>query len=474
MNKNEYIRWLSPNLAEILPGYIEGMQTSARVVVNRDFFSNLEEEALLQLASITLLPGLIAPPVAMPDIHTGYGFPIGGVAAFSLSEGVISPGGVGYDINCGVRLLGTQLLKKDLNPDKISRLLNIIYNEIPVGVGATSCFKLNHKDLKKVVEQGSKWVWNNFLCEPYGKEQIEYEGCFEEVDFSLLSKRAREKGRVQLGTLGGGNHFIEVSFIEEIYLREEANKLGIFPEQIVFLFHSGSRGLGHQVASDYLKKMQGEFLRQFKKAAHFPKLCSTYFQSVLGQEYYMAMQSASNWAWANRTLIAEKIIFSLENLLKLSREKLGVYLLGDISHNIARKEQLKINGKELKVLIHRKGAIKANLIEQNIPIILPGDMLRGSYLLTATRKAYSDLLNSVSHGAGRVLSRRRAMKEKSAGEVLQEMDGAGIQLRVEKLKNLPQEMSQAYKNIDSVVDILTAGNYIKKIAKIKSLGVIKG
>jgi tRNA-splicing ligase RtcB len=353
----EKLRRIDSNRLEIPKGYKAGMCTNGVIYVDETLEKSLEPKAIDQVANVAMLPGIVGSSIAMPDIHTGYGFTIGGVAAFDLKEGVISPGGVGYDINCGVRLLKTELTKKELSHD-IKGLIEGLYATIPAGVGSKSTLRLNAKDYKKVLVSGSRWV----VEQGYGNNEdinhTESQGCLEGANPDLISKKAYERGREQLGTLGSGNHFTEIQYVDEIYNETVASSLGLFKNQITVMIHTGSRGFGHQICTDFLEVMK----RSAKKhSINLPdrELACAPFDSAEARDYMSAMRAAANYAWANRQLIMHWVNESFMRILKAGPRMLGMGLVYDVAHNIAKVEDHIVNGKIKKLIVHRKGATRA-------------------------------------------------------------------------------------------------------------------
>ncbi|ABR30736.1 tRNA-splicing ligase [Thermosipho melanesiensis] len=418
-------------------------------------------EAIEQLKNVASLPSIVKAAYAMPDIHWGYGFPIGGVAAFSE---IISPGGVGFDINCGVRLLKSNIIYDEISKH-LEKIIEEIYKLVPVGLGSTSK-KFEKKLFKKIIENGVKEV----IEMGYGKNEdllfIEDNGTIHPASMEDISELAYKRGREELGTLGSGNHFIEIQKVVEIYDKEIANTLGLFENQITVMIHTGSRGFGHQVATDYIKLM-----RNIDKNLPDKQLVYAPFYSKLGQKYFSAMNCAANFAFANRQIITHYIRKAFSNFSRLD-------LIYDVAHNIAKVE---IHDNQ-KVVVHRKGATRAfgpnqkELPEKykkiGQPVIIPGDMGTSSYVLVGTNKNFA--FSSTAHGAGRVLGRRQALKNLKINEVLSNLEKKGIILKSKSKKIIIEEAPEVYKNIDKVVEIVDKLKLSKKVAKLIPLGVIKG
>lgn len=438
-----------------------------------DFIKN--DNVISQIKNVAKLPGILKYSIALPDAHQGYGFPIGGVAAFDLKTGVISPGGVGYDINCGVRLLKTNLRRKDIELVK-DKLLKKLYDMVPSGLGRGSPFQITYKQLDEVLDEGAKWLIKKGYATKEDLENIEDSGCLK-GDAKLVSENAKKRGIGQLGTLGSGNHFLEVQYVEEIFDENIAKIFGIKKDDIVIMIHCGSRGLGHQVASDYIKAMEKEY-----GIFNFPdrELISAPIKSKLGKDYLSAMNSAANFAFANRQVITHWVRESFKSFFPDSK----IDIIYDICHNIAKIEKHLIDGKEKKVCVHRKGATRSfgpGRIEvpkkyRNIghPVLLPGSMGTSSYLLIGTKKAEELTFGSTAHGAGRVMSRTQAIHSLNGENVKKEIEKRGISIIAGSIKGLAEEAPSAYKDVDEVVKTVSEIGLNKKIARMKPFLVVKG
>ncbi|MCW8822476.1 MAG: RtcB family protein, partial [Ignavibacteriaceae bacterium] len=442
-----------------------------------------DDEALKQVVNVAQLPGIEKYSLAMPDIHWGYGFPIGGVAATNLEEGVISPGGVGYDINCGVRLATTNLEHERIK-NRIEELVSKLFNAVPTGVGASGAIKkLSISDLKKVLTKGSIWALENDLGTSSDVDFTEESGTLKNADVDAVSKRAFERGVDQVGTLGSGNHFLEVDVVEEIYDNKVAEVFGMFPGQIVVQIHTGSRGLGYQVCDDYLK-----ILLQASKKYGFKlpdrQLACAPINSKEGQDYLAAMQAAANFAWNNRQVIMHLARKVFEDTFRIKESELGFRLVYDVCHNIAKIEKHKINKEEKDVCVHRKGATRAfppgsKMIPAKYqgvgqPVLIPGDMGRYSYVAVGTEKAMEETFGSSCHGAGRTLSRTKAMKNAKGRNLVEELKQKGIVIQAKGYKTIAEEMPGAYKDVSDVVEVMHEEGITRKVAKIRPVGVIKG
>jgi tRNA-splicing ligase RtcB len=461
------------------------MKVPGRVYISQKMIERglKDDEALKQVVNVAHLPGIEKYSLAMPDIHWGYGFPIGGVAATNLNEGVISPGGVGYDINCGVRLATTKLEYEGVQ-NKIENLVSNLFNAVPTGVGASGAIKkLSTTDLKKVLTKGSVWALENGLGDFSDVDYTEESGTLKNADSDVVSSRAFERGADQVGTLGSGNHFLEIDVVDEIYDEKVADVFGLFKGQIVIQIHTGSRGLGYQVCDDYLK-----ILLQASKKYGFnlpdKQLACAPINSQEGQNYLAAMQAAANFAWNNRQVIMHLAKKVLKDTFSMTDSELGFHLLYDVCHNIAKIEKHKIGNEEKEVCVHRKGATRAfppgsKMIPQKYqsvgqPVLIPGDMGRYSYVLVGTEKAMEETFGSSCHGAGRNLSRTKAMKTAKGRDLVKELKQKGISIKAKGYKTIAEEMSDAYKDVSDVVDVMHKEGITRKVAKIKPVGVIKG
>ncbi|UCC73468.1 MAG: RtcB family protein [Gemmatimonadota bacterium] len=441
------------------------------------------DKSLQQVANVACLPGIQGPSIAMPDIHWGYGFPIGGVAAFDLEEGVISPGGVGYDINCGVRLLRSDITAQQLQP-RLAKLMDRLYRNVPSGVGASrSDLKLSPKEVARVLVSGAAWAVKNGYGWPQDLERIEAGGTIEGADPDNISQRAVERGRAQVGTLGSGNHFIEIGYVGEVYDETAAAALGLFKGLVTAFIHSGSRGLGYQVCDDYLKTM----LRASEKygiVLQDRQLCSAPLQSDEARHYLAAMRGAANYAFCNRQMMGHWVRETFEEVLGQSADRLGLRLVYDVAHNIAKIETHTVNGREKKVCVHRKGATRAFppghpevpevYREVGQPIFIPGDMGRYSYVLVGTEGAYKETFGSTCHGAGRMMSRKQAKRTAKGRAIVRELEDVGILIRAASRATVDEEISEAYKDVKDVVHVVHKAGIGKMVAQLKPLGVLKG
>ena len=459
------------------------MRVPGRIFINTPMLQSSEhKEPLKQVANVATLPGIVKASLAMPDIHWGYGFPIGGVAAFDWETGVVSPGGVGYDINCGVRLATTSLTEDDARP-KLSDLVTALYQNIPSGVGSTGSIKLSASEQKKVLKQGSQWALRQGFGDDADIDHTEDNGCLPNADPEVISKRAMERGQKQLGTLGSGNHFAEVGIVDEIYDEKAANAFGLFKGQVTLMLHTGSRGFGHQVCDDFLALMS-KHVKTIGIELPDRQLACAWIQSNEGQRYLSAMACAANYAWANRQVLLHRARDVFQNVFRVSPRHLGMNLLYDVCHNIAKKETHFIDGKEKTVCVHRKGATRSfppghsalGEAYRNIgqPILIPGDMGTASYVMVGTDKAMQESFGSTSHGAGRILSRKAAKKKSKGRAIHRELEDRGILVKWTGRSTLAEEMPEAYKDVSEVVDVVHGAGISRKVAKLKPIGVVKG
>ncbi len=484
MSKNKIpIQKIDDNLFEIKP--FGGMRTPGRVYASDEMMEDLlqEQAPLQQVINVAHLPGIEKYSLAMPDIHWGYGFPIGGVAATDWQEGVISPGGVGYDINCGMRLATTQLSSQEVRK-RLEKLIQELFKAIPTGVGASHAIrKLSKNELKKVAQEGVNWV----IEQGYGSDQdlevIEEKGKMPFADFSVVSPRAIERGLDQLGTLGSGNHFLEIDVVDKLYDPEAAQVLGLFKDQVVVLIHTGSRGFGYQICDDYLKVMS-KAAQKYHLDLPDRQLAAAPIQSPEGQDYFAAMSCAANFAWSNRQVIMDLARRVFKKVFGLSDSELQFSLVYDVSHNIAKKEVHKVGNKEKTVCVHRKGATRAlapghPLLPEkykNIgqPVLIPGDMGRYSFVCIGTQKAMEETFGSTCHGAGRLLSRRQAKKAGAGRNLVKELSARGVIIQARGKATIAEEMPEAYKDVQSVVNVMHQSGISLKVARLKPIGVIKG
>ncbi|MEN6371293.1 MAG: RtcB family protein [Armatimonadota bacterium] len=476
IKKVDDYRWLIPK------SYKDGMRTEGLIYATEEIMEDLDE-SLEQVANVAFLPGIQGRSMAMPDIHWGYGFPIGGVAATSVEDGVVSPGGVGFDINCGVRLIRTDLNVKEVQP-KIGDLVDRLFLDVPSGVGSEGKIRVNEAELAQVMKKGAKWMVEQGFGWAEDIEVTEQGGKLESADPSVVSSKAVQRGRPQLGTLGAGNHFLEVQVVEEIFDAEAAEAFGITgPGQITVMIHTGSRGFGYQICDDSLIVMQ-RAIQKYNISIPDRQLACAPVKSEEGQRYLAAMSCAANYAWANRQAIAHWVREAFENVMGAGAHKLGMRQVYDVAHNIAKIEDHVVDGKKMKLCVHRKGATRAfgpghpdipsqyRAIGQ--PVLIPGDMGRYSYLLVGTERAMKETFGSTCHGAGRVMSRHAATKEGRGQNIQQILAEKGITVRAASRGTLAEEASFAYKDVANVVDAAHGAGISLKVARMRPLGVVKG
>ncbi|MDI6733978.1 MAG: RtcB family protein [Patescibacteria group bacterium] len=456
---------ISDFIWEIPQSYQQDMRVPARIFASEKILRDvLKDESLEQVVNVSTLPGIQKYSYAMPDIHEGYGFPIGGVAAMDINEGVISPGGIGFDINCGVRLLRTEKTFDEIK-NKISEFTSAIYKEVPSGVGVGGRFKMVNKELDAVLAYGAEEMLKKGYAMEDDLKNCESGGCLKEADPGLVSKRAKDRGRDQLGTIGAGNHFIEIQKVQEIFNEECARKWGLFKNQITILIHCGSRGLGHQVATDYIQTMLNS-LSKYNISVCDSQLACAPFSSYEGQNYFGAMSAAANFAWANRQLITWEVREAWRKVFGFTAG-LELKLVYDVAHNIAKIEEY--GGREM--VVHRKGATRA-FPEQ--PVLIPGSMGTASYVLVGAEESLKSSFGSCCHGAGRVMSRTRAKKTVRGSELKKDLEEKGIFIKAGSIAGLAEEAPVAYKDIDEIVSIVHEIGLAKKVVRLKPLGVIKG
>jgi tRNA-splicing ligase RtcB (3'-phosphate/5'-hydroxy nucleic acid ligase) len=481
LNTNMTVNRITDEIWEIPVSEKSGMLVPARIYATREILHAMDSGVFDQVTNVACLPGISRYALCMPDGHWGYGFPIGGVAAFDVREGVISPGGVGYDINCGMRLIRTNLTLADVQP-RLERLLTELFRKVPAGVGASGFVHLSKKDFVRVMTHGAKWSvehgygWHRDLA------RMEEGGCIEGADPSTVTDHAITRGMNQLGTLGSGNHYLEVQMVsnDRIFDPVAAAAFGITGhEQIVVMVHCGSRGFGHQVASDHLKVFE-KSMRRYGITVKDQQLACAPFRSPEGQTYFSAMNCAANTAFANRQVITHQIREAFEAVFDRSAEALGMELVYDVGHNIAKIERYP----EGDLVVHRKGATRAfgpgspelpeAFREIGQPVICGGSMETGSYLLVGTDQAVRDTFGSTMHGAGRTMSRAQAKRTVRGVQLQQEMKQRGIVVKAVSMSGLAEEAGLAYKNISDVVESVARAGITKKVAELRPIGNIKG
>ncbi len=480
------IKKLSEYKWEIPKGAVPGMRVPGIIYADDRLMKDIaKDRSARQVANGATLPGIVGASMAMPDMHFGYGLPIGGVVATDIDQdGIISPGGTGYDINCGVRMAVTRLTRKDLDQrDRLQKLVDTLFTRIPTGVGSKGPIKLTRKEQEKVLTRGARWAVEKGLGIPEDLVYTESEGCMEGADPSAVTDRALTRGTPQQGTLGSGNHFIEVQYVDEIFDPAAADAFGISKGQIAVMVHSGSRGFGHQVCTDFLEVMT-RAVRKYGIVLPDQQLACAPFNSPEGLDYWKAMKCAANYAWANRQCLMHWVREALEDFLQIGPSDLGFSLVYDIAHNIVKLEKHEVDGKTRTLAVHRKGATRAfppghrEIPERyrpfGQPVIIPGDMGTSSYLLRGTEEGMKETFGSSCHGAGRVLSRSAAIKKAKGRAIRRELEDQGIFARSAGRTSLMEEMPEAYKDVSAVVEVVHQAGIAKKVARMRPLCVIKG
>ncbi len=459
---------VSPVLWQIPKSYRDGMRVPARVYASEVLLDQIvSDRSLDQLVNVATLPGIVSYALAMPDVHEGYGFPVGGVAAFDASDGIISPGGIGYDINCGVRLLRSDMLLDDIRT-RLDRLGAALYRDIPSGVGKGGRLKLAGKEFDEVLGGGAARVVEMTFGEPEDLASAESGGRLPNAAASLVSKDAKDRGHDQLGTMGSGNHFVEVDVVEQVYDSAEAARLKLYQDQITVLIHTGSRGLGHQVATDYIRAMM-KAMKKYGIEIPDPQLACAPFDSEEGQTYFQAMSAAANFAWANRQMITWEVRKAWRDVLGDEAGKLPVVY--DVAHNVAKVEECPVANASRRTVVHRKGATRAF---PGQPVIIPGSMGTGSYVLVGNEDSMRQTFGSTCHGAGRRMSRTQAKKRVQGSELKRRLNEQGIAVNAGSMAGLAEEAPEAYKDVDEVVDTVQQAGIATKVARLRPVAVVKG
>jgi len=460
------------------------MRVPGRIFASGPIIDSLRgDPCLTQVANVACLPGIVGYALAMPDIHWGYGFPIGGVAAIDAEEGVISPGGVGYDINCGVRLIRTRLTYDDVR-DRVGALADALFTAIPAGVGSEGAIPaLSVADLKQVARDGALWAAKNGYASDADLAHTEENGRLESADPDAVSAQAYSRGRKQLGTLGSGNHFLEVGRVDEVYAPEIAQVLGLEKDGVTVIIHSGSRGLGHQTCDDHLRVI-GRAMDRYGISLPDRQLASVPIRSPEGQAYLGAMAAAANFAWCNRQIMMHLAERGFCAALRISERELGFSLIYDVCHNIAKFENHEIDGRRMRVCVHRKGATRAfapgnpalhpSVRAIGQPVLVPGDMGRYSFVLIGCEQAMRETFGSTCHGAGRVMSRAQAKKASRGRDLVQELAAMGVTIRYEGRATVAEEMPAAYKDVADVVEVMEKAGVTRRVARLRPFAVIKG
>lgn len=466
------LRQIDETLFEIAagtrPGGSHEMRVPARVFTRKELLADItDDRSLDQLANVACMPGIVGWALAMPDAHEGYGFPVGGVAAFDTDEGVISPGGIGYDINCGVRLLRTDIPVSEVR-EKLEDAGRTMFEYVPTGVGRSGPLTLSNDEMEAVLQLGARQI----VAMGYGREEdldrIESGGIFERAEPSHVSDHAKSRGADQVGTIGGGNHFVEAGYVDRIFDEEAAAGMGIAAGDVTVLIHTGSRGLGHQVATDWIKTMN-RVMRDYDISLPDRELACAPFSSTEGQEYFGAMMAAANYAWANRQMVTDEVRQAFQRVF--GDDAAGLDIVYDVAHNIAKVEEYEIDGRKREVLVHRKGATRAF---PGQPVLIPGSMGTASYVLQGASGSMTKSFGSSCHGAGRRMSRTQARKETSAAIVRDELREQGIVINASSNKGISEEAPLAYKDVDEVVNVVHEAGLARKVARLRPLAVIKG
>jgi len=479
------IKKISDVVWELPTSYKEGMNVPARIYATKKLLDGMDAGVFDQVTNIACLPGIQKFAYCMPDGHWGYGFPIGGVAAFDVETGVISPGGIGFDINCGMRLLTTNLTFKDVQP-RLKELIDLLFQQVPAGVGSKGFLTLTPDQYREMLQTGAKWCVENGHGWEEDLERIEEFGTIKGADPGKVSDRAITRGIKQLGTLGSGNHYLEVQIASADHIFDEtiAKRFGIdTPDQVVVMVHCGSRGFGHQVATDYLKIFSAA-MKKYNITVRDRELACAPFSSSEGQNYYKAMACAANSAFANRQVILHRIRESFSKIFGQDAESLGMHLVYDVAHNIAKVEKHKVDGARKDLVVHRKGATRCfgpdnpavAPIYRDIgqPVIVGGSMETGSYLLVGTKQAEDETFGSTCHGSGRTMSRTKAKKMVRGHELQKKMEQRGIYVKAVSMSGLAEEAGFAYKNISEVVNTMELAGISKKVVALRPIGNVKG
>jgi len=474
LRKLDRYRWLVPRSTR------SGMHTDALIYADEQLLENiLGDLSIEQAMNVACLPGIVGRSLAMPDIHQGYGFPIGGVAAMDFHHGVISPGGVGFDINCGVRLLGSTLTRDEVTP-KLRELVNQLFRDVPSGTGSEGTVPCSFAELNDVLERGAAWVVERGFGEQADLEFCEESGAMRGADARKVSDRAKQRGRMQIGTLGSGNHFLEVQYVEKILEPEIAEAFGLRVNQVVVLIHCGSRGLGHQVCTDFLKVMN-EAMPRYSISLPDRQLACVPLRSPEAKEYMAAMAAAANFAWANRQAITH---FTRGAFRRIFGDGARLRVVYDVAHNMAKREHHRVEGEEREVVVHRKGATRsfpagsrelpALYKDAGQPVLIPGSMGTASWVLVGTDRAMEETFGTVCHGAGRAMSRTAAKRGRDVRTETKKLEDQGIILRSETRDGILEEIPEAYKDVDAVVDVVHNAGLARKVARLRPMGVIKG
>jgi tRNA-splicing ligase RtcB len=477
------IKQISEVVWELPASYKKGMRVPARIYATKKLLDAMDPGVFEQVTNVATLPGIVKYAYCMPDGHWGYGFPIGGVAAFDQEKGVISPGGIGFDINCGMRFVSTNLTIKDVKP-KLKELVDILFKTVPAGVGAEGFVKVNRGQFDELMVEGAKWVIDNGYGWSEDTERMEEDGCIKGADPSKVSDKARSRGITQIGTLGSGNHYLEIQHAEKIFLPDVAKAFHIDKEGCIgIMIHCGSRGFGHQIGTDYLRVFEPA-MKKYKIEVPDRELACAPFSSKEGQDYYHAMACAANMAFANRQVILHRVREAFSKVFKQPAEKLGMHLVYDVAHNIAKLEKHDVDGKQVELIVHRKGSTRCMgpgrpetpSVYKKVgqPVIVGGSMETGSFLCVGTDQAARETWGSTMHGSGRTMS-RTAARQQMRGDMLQkDMEKHGIVVKAVSMSGLAEEAGVAYKDINEVVETMEIAGVSRKVVQLRPLGNVKG
>jgi tRNA-splicing ligase RtcB len=470
-------RWRLPRT------FMPGMRVPGVIIASRALLDEVRmDQTPQQVANVATLPGIVGASLAMPDIHWGYGFPVGGVAAMDLEDGVISPGGIGFDINCGVRLIRSFLTEADVRP-RLDALASALFSLVPAGVGSSGAIRLSAEDQRRVTRQGARWAVEHGYGWREDLTVLEEGGALPDADFGEVSDRARERGQRQLGTLGSGNHFLEVQVVDRIFDEAAARAFGLFPGQVTIMIHSGSRGFGYQVCEDFLD-VCGKAAARHGIALPDRQLACAPLRSEEGRRYLRAMACAANFAWANRQAMTHWAREAFERTLGKAARALGLFLVYDHCHNIAKIETHNVDGRPRTVCVHRKGATRAfppghpDVPEPyraaGQPVLIPGDMGRASWVLAGAPGSMERTFGTTCHGAGRRLSRTAALKRAGGRDILDELSRAGVTVRARERSTVAEEMPEAYKDVSEVVAAVEGAGLSRAVARLRPIAVVKG
>ncbi len=460
-----------------------GMNVPVRLYANKYILEHMQKDrTLMQAVNASTLPSIVGSMLVMPDGHEGYGFPVGGVAAFDAENGIVSPGAIGFDINCGIRLIKTNMLEQDVRP-KLNALMDALFKNVPSGVGSKIKLGFTNEDLDRVALEGVDYIIGKGYGWPDDSDKTEENGRIEGADPGKVSSTAKSRGRQQLGTLGAGNHFLEVQRVDKVFDENLAKAFGLYKDQVVVMLHSGSRGYGHQVCSDYLDSLSSYQEKNGIKLPD-PELAYAYLGSKEADDYMGAMRSAVNFAFTNRQIMMNSVRKSFEEVFSKSSDSMGMEMLYDVAHNIAKLEEHSVDGKMKKLIVHRKGATRAfapgrpevpkAYRKYGQPVIIPGSMGTASYVLAGREEAMHETFGSSCHGSGRLMSRHQAMREIPMSHTLEEMEKKSIAVRVRSKKLISEEAMEAYKNVDDVVATISEAKISNIVARFVPIGVTKG